>query len=220
MKERPIILSTPMVQAVLDNKKTMTRRIIKGVPDMGERWTVSNPYHTSEFWTFSGNTEAKIKCQYGNVGDELWVRETWAPYPFGDPGRSATYIAYKADNSVMHCHLTPGFHKSYTSGDASRILKWKPSIHMHRHASRINLKITSIRVEQIQDIKESDCIAEGIQSDEHDGKLVYKNYDKTIGGETWGNALYSFQSLWASINGQESWFRNPFVWVIEFEKLY
>ena len=124
MKERPIIFSTPMVKAILDGRKTQTRRVIKDQPPLSMR-DMFKPKN--------------LKCPYGQVGDRLWVRETFKPY------NCMGGFAYKAD------------------GDLSTGFPWKPSIHMPRGASRITLEITESRAERLQDISEEDAKAEGVK---------------------------------------------------------
>ena len=138
------------------------------------------------------------KCPYGEVGDVLWVRETFnSDYGFKDmegnvvpPG-----ILYKAKVS------------SLPNG-----LKWKPSIFMPKSIARIWLQITSIKVERLKDISEEDAIAEGVETT----KTGYKDY---ITEGSISDAYWSFYSLWYKINGRESWDSNPWVWVIEFKQI-
>lgn len=214
-RERPILFSTPMVQAILEGRKTQTRRIIK-LRDG------SNPDDESISWNYYEDENGKdiapktfdkvmdfsksfpywqeLKCPYGNVGDELWVRETFHKY---DSIPDKIIYSYKADNSLIA---------------GAKI--WKPSIHMPRVASRIQLRITDIRVEQLQDISEQDCINEGIEFNEpHNGNgylHVFKNYtDEKFDMD----AIGSFLTLWQKINGSESLASNPFVWVLSFERI-
>ena len=134
MKYIPILFSTPMVQAIMEGRKTQTRRVCKH-----QYWS----YHEIVDVNVNGITQKvdrSVSCPYGKVGDVLWVREGWAPlgeYP------NNTYM-YKADT-----------HQPYS--------KWKPSIHMPKEACRIFLEITNIRVERLQDISDKDAIAEGIE---------------------------------------------------------
>lgn len=131
-----------------------------------------------------------IVCPYGKPGDVLWVRESFA-------------------NTIYdNCYL----YKSDTQ-DKSQWLKWKPSIHMPKKACRHFLKIVNIRVERLQDINETDAIAEGVEGDRKNG---FRNY-LVYGAMTC--AQVSFETLWLLINGKDSWKQNPWVWVIEFEKI-
>jgi len=190
MKERPILFSTPMVQAILEGRKTMTRRVIKPQPEYDGFWW-NHPGNRPKAKKNTGAISSTCKpdylwtnlCKY-SVGDVLWVRETWHPkrhnMPTGFP------YEYKA---TAELDGTPTNEK------------WKPSIFMPRKACRLFLEITNIRVERLQEITENDAISEGIiHNSINDPKI-------------------EFQWLWQFINGKESWELNPYVWVIEFNKL-
>lgn len=178
-----------MVRAILSGQKTQTRRVVsakhlkffdQSAVDMIEQWD-SRPF------------------PYGKRGDQLWVREAWMDLKgtgvervSGDRSR----FAYRAD--------TPA--GSY--GDEARKdygLKWRPSIHMPRAASRITLEITDVRVERLQDISEADAIAEGVDA----GK--YSGLERA--------AARTYSDLWESINGAGSWDANPWVWVVSFKRV-
>lgn len=201
MKFHPILFSTPMVQAILEGRKTMTRRIIN-------------------FKKIDGNGDAHlclVDCPYGNIGDVLWVRETWAQWDF--PKNS---FAYKADGFIERYGAwerdTPNkFH------DVERVEKWRPSRFMPKKACRLFLEITGVRVERLHEITESDAVAEGINPvqsfDSGAGiseRQLYENYCDY--GYTELLPKDSFMSLWYKINGEESWNANPWVWVVEFKK--
>lgn len=214
MKFIPILFSTPMVQAILEGRKKQTRRVVNPQPvDCSEthkhyaeaEWK-NDPFTPSKIGLQNGRLYCSlcgvggIKSPYGQPGDILWVRETFRPIEqdFGLPR-----FEYKATETI---NLTD---------------KWKPCIHMPKSACRIFLKVKSVRVERLQDISEEDAISEGVfYYGEESGD--YKNYlynDKY--GDDWGviTAKESFQTLWESINGMQSWESNPFVWVIEFERI-
>ncbi len=141
MRELPILFSTPMVLAILDGRKTMTRRVVKPQP----LW-VAGPH--IPFKTPDANPKGIIKCPYGQPGDRLWVRETWADNIPGCPNG----ITYRAD------HIDP-------KGDGpANPIKWKPSIHMPKAAARIWLEVVSVRVERLNSISEGDAKAEGVSS--------------------------------------------------------
>jgi hypothetical protein len=173
MKEHPILFSTPMVKAILEGRKTMTRRIIKN-------------FHAA--------------CPYGQPGDILYVRECFSFY--------LDAILYKADEPHVFKNV-----------------KYKPSIFMRKDYSRIWLQIEEIRVERLQDISEEDARNEGI---ERIGGNAYKVYSdcfsqypkpKDDGVRISFSSRYSFATLWAKINGPESWIQNPYVWVVKFKVL-
>lgn len=178
-KQRPILFSIPMVEAILEGRKTQTRRIAKLQPFEGEYYM---QIATDEFVYVSKNAySGPYQCPFGKVGDILWVRETWgvcSNLPLG------TGYIYKADDYPKY--MEP--------------CKWKPSIHMPKDACRIFLKITDVRVERLQDISDEDAKAEGVKTE-------------------YGSYRHGFIQLWKSINGEESWNANPWVWVIEFERI-
>lgn len=201
-----------MVRAILENRKTQTRRVIKPQPDrvIGRFPAVDD----------LGDLEA-IRCPYGKPGYRLWVRETWAPADkilFGSDLDECEAVAYKADGSILDPN---GQHFNAFGIDFSKI-RWKPSIHMRRDYSRILLEITDIRVERLQDIFEADAIAEGVEvvGDNIYGDPIYMDYSgESLRGAGWCSAYRSFQSIWKSINGPESWESNPWVWVVEFKRI-
>jgi len=191
-----------MVQAILDGRKTQTRRVVK-----------------EKFWPIFEDSEKD--CPYGQAGDELWVRESWAISHILTGGAQNGFI-YKANN----------YPESFIANT-----KWKPSIHMPKESCRLFLSIKSVRIERLHDISEEDARAEGILSFRDDifiddrkrksgGQMRYKDYmadasgfgDPNLDYPTVGNAITSFSTLWTSINGQASWDENPWVWVVEFKK--
>lgn len=230
--EKPILFSTPMVQAILAERKTMTRRVIKGANGkpptgkwMGEiipggNWC-SNP-RTDLSWTgfytennvFYVDGEKRIdgiycKCQY-RPGDILWVRETWCN--INKPEYPPEYY-YLAD-----C-LQPWI-EDYNPNE----WKWKPSIHMPRTAARLFLKVTNIRVERLQDITEEDAMAEGIAgywAEPHKDVPPFIGVAKEAGADLCRTRRKAFQQLWDSLNAKRGygWDMNPWVWVIEFERV-
>ncbi|MCK7547173.1 hypothetical protein ACFPQA_04270 [Marinobacter koreensis] len=180
--EKPIIFNDEMIRAILGGRKTQTRRIIKPQPEGGAMWT---PFAPQRYVNGVGNP---LICRYGQPGDRLWVRETFAV--LGDE-----------DKHVLHYRAT---HPIKGSG-------WKPSIHMPRWASRITLEITSVRIERLQDISGEDSAAEGVT-----GPI---GSPRAYGVVTKQFARDQFMRLWESINGPDSWHVNPWVWVIEFERI-
>jgi hypothetical protein len=147
MKERPILFSGPMVQAILDGRKTQTRRVVKPQP---EYWEQTGGYHYPlDKKPYRGAPVGRVRsideyrCPYGQPGDRLWVRETWHQYAGGE-------VIYRADYGP----------ESYQAGAKG----WRPSIFMPRWASRITLEITGVRVERVQDISADDARAEGVSA--------------------------------------------------------
>ncbi|HBS5707675.1 TPA: morphogenetic protein [Klebsiella pneumoniae] len=209
MTERGMIFNAEMVRAILDGRKTQTRRIMAPQPaDDIERCIFPNPEAIG--WKSSlrhkhGSTTAHF-CHYGKPGDRIWVRETFQgplfdydlmdsyckdPTPFEKP----EFCVYKADGVPA-----PEF---YDADDELHCC-WRPSIHMPRWASRILLEITNVRVERLKSISDGDAIREGCStSDMKSGDCVAD----------------VFARLWASIYGAESWNANPWVWVISFKRV-
>lgn len=203
MKERPILFSAPMVRALLAGTKTQTRRILKlkwgfdvEERDDGTLWPwAQHPDCDDDVW---------MPCPQGEIGDQLWVRETWA---YGTHAMAAERdedgpFVYAADGTT-HGRLCD---------------RWTPSIHMPRWASRISLEITALRAERLQDISDADARAEGIEGMAGDPECGHRNYLDQSGKDWTLSPRESFQSLWESINGPASWAKNPWVWVVEFER--
>jgi len=189
MTERPIIFSTDMVRAILDGKKTQTRRVIKPCSTA----TVVNKNGQEEHpeWVYT-----LAKCPYGQVGDRLWVREAFA--------KRADGIV----DQIMYREQYYNLIKMLDLPDVS--IRWKPSIHMFRKDSRIDLEITEVRVERVQEITEGDAIAEGIPPFAPDGEERRSTIPRK-----------HFSVLWDSINAKRGygWAVNSWVWVISFKRL-
>ncbi|MBL0879413.1 hypothetical protein [Serratia ureilytica] len=214
MKERPVIFNGEMVRAILDGRKTQTRRAISDrhlhlidvASQVGECYPLESGIDHANSQSYY-----REHCPFGQVGDRLWVRETFMDLT--GTGIEATTgkfegFAYRAD--------TPA--GSY--GDEVRKeygLKWTPSLHMPRKACRILLKITAVRVERLNDISEEDAKAEGVKPA---GDMLpdYPDTFLTPKGD-FATAKVAFQRLWQSIYGEESWAANPWVWVIEFKQV-
>lgn len=215
MKERPILFSAPMVRAILAGQKTQTRRASKPVkhPDLGNLYDPGalvmerEPQHVID-----------RACPYGQPGDRLWVRETWLPDPPADDDawddNFCTYVEWSGCGSRIDSvptQLQKPDHCIYREGWDGHDLIWRPSIHMPRWASRILLEITDVRVERLQDISETDALAEGVKSCEA---------ELDTGGNWYApEELYSM--LWTKINGwgDRGWNANPWVWVVEFRRV-
>lgn len=224
MKERPILFSGPMVRALLDGRKTQTRRTVtlptKGEyirPDMGG-WSPSTiggadqhgrsvPEHVCLWNQTTGTT---LACPYGVPGDRLWVKETHAIVP---------RTAYAMRDGVQQT-LKPGDDHDaavYAAGwERSKPGRWRPSIHMPRWASRLTLEITEVRVERLQDISKSDAEAEGIREPSL-GEWVETGLWQVR--RTQCEAVTTYCALWESINGPDSWAANPWVWAVSFRVL-
>ena len=173
MKERPILFKGEMVRAIMEGRKTQTRRIAKS-----------------------------DKCPYGKIGDRLWVRESFRLSTWDD---CSCY-------EMCSCKIGAPMYSADFNGDKDWG-PWKPSIHMPRSASRINLEIKNIKVERLQDITEKDAQAEGIYWDNFCPSGVLSGWCPGA----FDSPIEAFVDLWQSINGPESWSENPFVWVVEFK---
>lgn len=216
MKFIPILFSTAMVEAILLGRKTMTRRVLKPQPSEKIKWdtfgfsALTPAGHIEGRGEFQEGYGSKFfKCKFGQPGDVLWVRESWClrtPY-----GPEEYYFGYKIDTGLK---IKASSKFDFESPDI-----WKPSIHMPKEACRIFLQITNIRVERLQDINSGDAISEGIEFNWSSLFSEYRYKDYMNVKSDWRSPISSFQSLWASINGLDSWEANPWVWVIEFEKL-
>jgi len=208
MKFIPILYSTPMVQAIHLCTKTKTRRT-KGLENVPKNAVFLGCRESKEKgigFYFSDGTNGNMQgfyppglnedlyCPYGQVGDILWVRESFFHSYYDE--NDQCYI-YKADLKPV----------------GATLFKWKPSIHMPKKAARIFLQIKSVTIERLQDITEADARSEGVIN------LLpnWKSYDNAQ--PYCYTAIGSFITLWKSINGVDSWELNPWVWVIEFEKV-
>ncbi len=221
MKERPILFSGPMVQAILDGRKTQTRRVMKRQP-LAKFW---KPYACPDGrWNWVVNTTGMgsgdpFSCPYGKPGDRLWVRETWAettnverisdwPNRQHIPGERSDdefgylfdAIIYRADGDWEWCDADGSYtERSY----------WKPSIHMPRKYCRLLLDVKAIRVERLQDIKPYEIQSDGFAPP---GPSLSPAED-----EYWRP---KFAQFWNSLNEKRGfgWATNPWVWIIEFER--
>ncbi|EOA2972637.1 hypothetical protein ACHZG8_001108 [Yersinia enterocolitica] len=182
-----------MVQAILSGRKTQTRRIIseKTLHLFGVAASAGQ-CHPIELCDQRSQSYYLDFCPLGKPGDQLWVREAFAAGLCTE-----STLAYRAT------HKTEDLEEGW-----GETIKWTPSIHMPRWASRINLLITGVRVERLRDISEQDAMAEGCAYGKGNGEI-----DLAVRPEN------HFPTLWASIYGAESWQANPWVWVIEFERM-
>ncbi|GHG79830.1 hypothetical protein [Comamonas sp. JC664] len=212
MAERPILFSGPMVQAILAGRKTVTRRVLKPQPEQSDIIAAWRWYGRTFAggWSLTGTPPAAMlkDCPYGQPGDQLWLRETWA---LEDCGADGERVVYRADRAAAWRATLGDFH--YLSSDYEPG-RWRPSIHMPRWASRLMLNVVSIRAERLHAITEEDARAEGVEPDAKYPSR-WKNY---LGDVSVPDAVDSFMTLWMSINGIESWDANPWVWRVEFRR--
>ena len=182
MKERPILFSGPMVQAIREGRKTQTRRVVKPQPDFVNKLGV--PFYPDG----KGPVDYRL-CPYGQTGDRLWVRETFAQIGVEGRGQATVFRAsgeFDAEKWDMPQREWKG---------------WKPSIFMPRWASRTTLEITGVHVQRLNEISEDDAREEGWHPADGQGPCEW------------------YEDLWNSINGPGSWGANPWVWVIEFKRI-
>ncbi|EHK4563527.1 hypothetical protein HZ504_003183 [Salmonella enterica] len=206
MKERGMIFNAEMVRAILEGRKTQTRRVMAIQPEnsgLGLRRVIDSKNGRDNgkyFWSQSDACGLKARskvfgCPYGKIGERIWVRETFGWQIRRDPlGGTGEFRVYRA--------TTPDAVRYQTASGEVAPMKWIPSIHMPRRASRITLEITDVRVERLNSITESDAEAEGV-TDTGFGYLL----------------VDGFRYLWKSIYGDDSWQANPWVWVIEFKRV-
>ena len=211
MKARPILFNAEMVRAILEDRKTQTRRVVKPQPPP-HHWEWHPEHYISlklldtdsgysmRFQHILGDTNSAdpfwVTCPYGKPGDRLWVRETWTMAG----GPDGSYDAAPNDGRPCWPDALPEQHRAFYRATEPGVdveeFGWTPSIHMPRWASRISLEITDIRVERVQDISGPDCWAEGITHD----------------SEIYGSVVHTFDDLWDSINGKKpgrAWADNP-----------
>lgn len=199
-KAKPILFNTEMVRAILDGRKTVTRRVVKPQMELPEgefRYDgVQDGFHALELLSGGDEpTERYFTCgkPFAVGGDYLYVRET-----YGDYGGRTAYYTYKADYPIG----ATGYWFEKEKINWCDLPKWKPSIHMPKEAARIFLKVTSVRVERLQEITDEQARAEGMGSPSY--------------------PLIQFKDLWRELYDFKdncSWDLNPWVWVIEFEKV-
>jgi hypothetical protein len=216
VKERPILFSAPMVRAILDDSKTQTRRIVKGVPMWGAEHDAQWHPHVlppdspgGEFSWWEGPAHGPsnyfwARCPYGEPGERLWVRETWM--------RQERQILYRADLDDCGQCLAYGIASGCPSSTQLRVTPketWIPSIHMYRAYSRITLEVTDVRVQRLQAIGELDALAEGIPPN----PFREESEPVELG------CAKDFADLWEQIHGPGSWDLNPWVWCVSFKRV-
>ncbi|HAW1718114.1 TPA: hypothetical protein ACIY0Z_004078 [Escherichia coli] len=200
MKERGVVFNDDMVRAILEGRKTQTRRPVKNVRADNCLVIRKPTKKRNGVYTHVMDALEHGLCPFGNVGDRIWVRET--------------FNAFWLDNDVIQ-EIKDGVslaselcdYKADYSDSSKPAEGWTPSIHMPRWASRILLEITDVRVERLHDMSEADAKAEGASP------VTYKI--------TPPEAVYrvGFGDIWRGIYGQENWLSNPWVWVIEFKRI-
>lgn len=223
MTDRPILFSGPMVRALLDGRKTQTRRIVKPQPPehlhlqpmFGWNAHDQQPVGTPGLWRVAGPDYPDCaaddrRCPYGVAGDRLWVRENVQRFDKGTCDQHIWYLAGRNQIDSGHTTAPPDLDPDARwpadrPGPGGGSVYSVPCIHMPRWASRLTLTITDVRVERLQDISQADAEAEGVQ----DPSLV------PILGAFW-SSRDGYARLWNHINGKGSWAANPWVWAVTF----
>ncbi|WP_368818167.1 hypothetical protein [Klebsiella variicola] len=228
MTERGMIFNAEMVRAILDGRKTQTRRIMNVQPESNQfgllhitsstKRSDIGKYHWAESNATGNHVRSKLfSCPFGAVGDRIWVRETWGvvSHELDEDGRIQPWTPDRPATAIHEMPFGNGYYSGhaiyaadgdFTWGDDDGYEDgrscWKPSIHMPRAASRILLEITGVRVERLRSMSQDDARAEGV-----------------IAASGPMEAGLAFRELWDSIYGEESWKANPWVWVIEFKRV-
>ena len=210
MRERPILMSGTMVRAILEGRKTQTRRVVKLPPapmKLGQfeptnvdGFNKAGKYFPPRPALWHTRNGATVVCPYGIHGDRLWVRETWRSY--GERGRGGEIERFMYRAGINQA--TDGW-------------KWKPGIHMPRRACRLVLEVTAVRVKRLQEISVDDAIAEGVVEwgTREAGRKVFDGRARGI-----PYLVNAYAELWNSLNAKRGfgWEKNPWVWCISFSK--
>ena len=236
-RERPILFSSPMIRAILDGRKTQTRRVVKPQPThrliegLGHITRGMDPADDGAVWYDADcvNPGREVRCPFGRVGDTLWVRETWREIE--DPAAKRSECSRITVDSLGD---TQRWVCDYAADKPTRIMdkigrpQWKPSIHTPRRLSRITLEITEVRVQRLQEISEDDARAEGVLSywGELDGRAfdIYENAICRAAKIRYRDAtsacsLDHFAVVWDRINGKTyPWDSDPWVWALTFRR--
>lgn len=221
MTERPVLFNAAMVRAILAGRKTQTRRPVAGSPVfvtqlIGRDNKPTHEYglHPESEYVISKN----ISCPLGRPGDRLWVRETFV---------SGIGLAEIDDAKTFHetccapagAPLAPRWLYRADGHSIPGTVHWRPSVHMPRWASRIALEVTDVRVQRVQEITAEEAVAEGVRCHICDGPVDGTSENDCACFHTARNAVPSFEFLWRSIYGAESWTANAWVWAVTFRRL-
>lgn len=207
MKERPILFSAPMVRAIMEGRKTQTRRVVKPQPTFervecyGDSWAWAKGKDnfsgvTTEQLTGPAGLLHETRCPF-RKGNKLWVKETYGPCDGGFCYRASEAEGVKPEDG-----------------------KWHPSIFMFREASRITLEITEVRVERLQEISARDCVEEGIDFKKHECECDTCARSTKLCPATSSSLIMEYSELWDSINRKKyPWAKNPWAWAITFKRV-
>lgn len=224
-----MIFNGEMVRAILDGRKTQTRRIMKNQPagDYPDTPALIRSVGGGFQWYGHYGESSIFNCPFGAVGDRIWVRETWGvvSHELDEDGRIQPWSPDRPATAIHEMPFGNGYYSGhaiyaadgeFTWGDDDGYEDgrscWKPSIHMPRAACRTLLEVTGVRVERLNSISQEDAQAEGMELT--GWRPTYSDPDS--GGEVW-TPYDNFAQLWESIYGEGSWHANPWVWVIEFK---
>lgn len=228
MSEKPILFSAPMVKAILAGTKVVTRRVVNPQPPCGCLYEINGAgthalcrgddgrdAHAGSRWVppTPKSRDHRLPCPY--IGS-LWVREAWAAWFRDDvAGQFDWKGTAKADRTEKNC---TGIAYRATTGDDLSIDRWVTPLFMPRWASRITLDVVSVQVERLHDITDEDAVREGVRRVENHHGEWYTGDPSKGAGMLASTPRGAFESLWAAINGRESWDRNPWTWRVEFRR--
>lgn len=229
-KERPILFSGPMVRAILEGRKTQTRRVVKPQPPQ----PLENGVGISWIWwadreafvpngTLAGLTPAMkhgIQCKHGQPGERLWVKETWRTRREWDNRKPTDLPLDEGERADLDYARQQ--HITYCTADDGAVKltgKTRPCLFMRRWMSRITLELTGVRVERLQEISAKDILAEGAVVRSHDDPHLGKSPISAFDGKLYPDLKSLWGHGWESINGKGSWALNPWCWVLSFKRL-
>ena len=225
MTIKPILFNTEMVQAILDGRKTCTRRLVRFLPGENPQWT---GYIRDELMLYNGKNEPCIRKAPYQPGDILYIRETWERFEcWNCEGDEKGNCPKEPKKSVLD--KTCGCYMYRATDEISGDAKWHPSIHMPKEAARIWLKVKNVRIERLQEMKPVDVIKEGAYPDCWDCLNTYEEsgsqccYGTEEQCSQCDGVMMEWEKLWNSTIKKTDidrygWNANPWVWVIEFER--
>jgi hypothetical protein len=216
MKEHPILFSAPMINALRDRKKTQTRRLVNPLMHLivdGDE-TTGRVVEQSDR-AFGDLATEYAASPYGEAGDQLWVRETWAPWSEDIEERGEAEVIADAKRQMPWAAIV---YRADANGGDVNVKRWRPSIFLPRWASRMSLAVTSVHVERLQDITSEDIVSEGAVAWEHHDPNLGKSFVSSFDRKAYSDLRSLWARGWDSINGKRApWFANPWVWVVNFK---
>lgn len=222
MAIKPILFNTEMVRAILDGRKSCTRRLVKHDVES----VLNSPYHKAHPEVEDKQIISKLCNPPYQLGDIIYIRETWAWCPCWDCGLDVEETGcgheqeqkYNGEKKEHGCYI---YRASCADNEYPSVDTWHPSIHMPKEAARILLKVTNVRVERLQEITDEQAKREGIQYDECPTGFTWKQ--ETDMHNCYTTPIGAMQALWNSTIKKSDidrygWDANPYVWVISFER--